>query len=171
MPGVGAKTREILESRGFHTIGDFQKLPLDQVIQGYGMRGYALFLSAYGKDNRPVDSDEHAAKSIGAETTFDRDQKDMAFLKESLTALTKRVSNQLVKNKTHTRAICLKLRDHHFRTITRSRVLFADTQDEKTINKAFLDLFEENYRGEVPLRLIGVSLKKLAGQYWQPTLF
>lgn len=171
IPGIGEKTEEALNRQGIETIGDIQEMGLDLLIQHYGEWGYQLFLLAQGQDNRPVDWGDHIPKSLGAETTFETDQADRRLLHEALGHLVEKACRHLHENKMRTRSICLKLRDSDFKTITRSRLLFSDTNDDQTILRECLDLFDSVYQDPVPLRLLGVSLHKLTDTYWQPILW
>lgn len=171
IPGVGTKTQEFLNRQGIMTVGDVQALSLDSLLQQYGQWGYQLHLSAHGKDNRPVEWLEGIPKSLGAETTFETDQTDCELLKEALINLVDKAHRHLMANRMRTRSICLKLRDSSFKTITRSHMLFSDTNDLSAIRRETLELFDSVYSGSPPLRLLGISLHKLTDHYWQPTLW
>lgn len=170
IPGIGEKTQEAFNSEGIQFIADLQALSLDELLQHYGARGYHYFHAANGHDTRPVEWIEQLPKSVGAETTFESDQNDKSVLLAALDELTEQACKRLSRHKMRTRGICLKLRDSTFKTITRSRALFADTQDLATLQHEIKELFLENYQGAF-LRLIGVSLHNLAHEYWQPTLW
>lgn len=171
IPGIGEKTQEILNNDGIKLISDLQALGLDTLMARYGGRGYQYFQAALGRDNRPVEWQDLPPKSIGAETTFETDQIDKIILINALKELTEKACRQLIKNKMRTRSISIKLRDSFFKTFTRTHPLFSDTNDSLTIQEAVIALFETVDLENAPLRLIGVSLKKLSNSYWQPTLF
>jgi nucleotidyltransferase/DNA polymerase involved in DNA repair len=171
IPGIGGKTEEMFHQDGIQTIGDMQKFGLDGLMQLYGPRGYSINLVAMGRDNRPVEWEDQLPKSIGAETTFERDLSDKKMITEALNELVKKSWNRLRRHNMRTRAIILKLRDHTFKTITRSHMLFADTQDFDVIQQETQALFNACYSGSIPLRLIGISLHKLTDEYWQPVLW
>jgi DNA polymerase IV len=171
MPGIGEKTQIKLNDDGIKTIGDLQVMEVDVLIKEYGAWGYHFFLASHGRDNRPVEWEDHAPKSIGAETTFDVDQTDKELLRQSILDLSLRAWQSMQKQKMRTSAITLKLRDQSFRTITRSRQLLSDTNDLNIIQNELIDLFKNSYADNTPLRLVGVSLRKLTDNYWQPTLW
>lgn len=171
IPGIGDKTKQILNDDGIHLISDLQVLPMDELINRYGARGYHFFLAAHGKDNRSVEWIDQPSKSIGAETTFEIDQNDLQVLLETLDELSEKAWNRLRKHGMHTGTISIKIRDNSFNTITRTKALFADTDDLATIKQAARLIFKATYKGESPIRLLGVSLRKLSERYWQPTFW
>lgn len=171
LSGVGVKTQENFKRAGICKIADIQEMGPDRLIEKYGPWGYQLYQSAMGEDKRPVEWILQPPKSLGSETTFEKDLNDCTALREVLIENVQRVCRHLHQNGMRTRTICLKLRDYTFRTITRNRMLFTDTQDEGAITRECLELFDSVYFGTPPLRLIGVSLHKLTDTYWQPALW
>jgi DNA polymerase-4 len=171
LPGIGTKTKEIFNRAGIQLISDLQEMGIEALIEKYGPWGYQLYQSMMGNDSRPVEWGEYVPKSVGAETTFEADLSDCEALRNILKELAAKATRHLRENKMRTRSICLKLRDNTFKTITRSHMLFSDTQDVQTITQESVALFNRVYSGNPPLRLIGISLHKLTDSYWQPTLW
>lgn len=171
LPGVGTKTQRLLNHDHIKTIGDLQALNLDFLIQRYGARGYHFYLASHGQDNRKVEWEEQAPKSIGAETTFETDQSDRPFLKNTLQTLTEKAWKRLRSHKMRTKRVCLKLRYNNFKTTTHTQTLSNHKIDFETILTALNTLFDKNYNGQLPLRLLGVSLEQLTDGYWQPTFW
>ncbi len=171
IPGIGAKTQERLNKDGYKIIRDLKELSLDYLIQHYGVHGYHFYKESRGEDSRPVNWQERAPKSIGAETTFEKDVNDEATLLEHLFELTNKITARLTQHKMRARGISLKLRFSDFRTITRSHTLYTDSHNPETIYEQVLSLFKKNYVQPTPLRLIGVSLDKLNDSWWQPTFW
>ena len=70
------------------------------------------------------------------------------------------------------RTVCVKLRDHRFRTLMRQRVLPAFTADHRQVFETARTLWREHWQGG-PLRLLGVtvSLLQRATQGGQTELF
>jgi len=171
LPGIGEKTQMLLNRDGFYTVADLQALTLDEFSHKHGAWGYHYFFASRGEDNRPVQWEESPPKSIGAETTFEKDQVDMAFLVGELKRLIAKAHRRLRMHKMRTKRLSLKLRYSNFRTVTRSKTLITHLNDLNLIEQFAIELFEENYSGYPPLRLIGISLEQLNDSYWQPTLF
>lgn len=171
LPGVGTKTQEALNREGIMTVADLQAIDLEELIQRYGSHGYHFHLVAYGKDSRPVESEDQPPKSIGAEMTFEVDQDDVEHLRESLTELLDRAHRRLCRHKMRAKGIHLKLRYSDFRTITRSKTFDGHTNEREKLLQGLFYLFNKSYDGKEPLRLVGMTFEKLTDTYWQPDFF
>lgn len=171
LPGIGQKTALKMEADGFIRISQLQAAGLDQLMKLYGNWGYHCYQAALGRDNRTVQWEETAHKSIGAEITFDQNQIDLFILRETLQKLCYKVWGRLRLYKMRARGFSIKLRSATFHTITRSYTFEGHVNDLEEITRAATLLFEGNYTQQLPLRLIGVSLEKLTNSYWQPTFW
>lgn len=171
LPGIGEKTKVILNREGFNTVADMQKIPIDQLVNEHGAWGYYYYYACRGEDNRPVDWEFHLPKSIGAETTFEKDLSQLPLLMEEMKELIQKAHKRMRKHKMRTKRINLKLRYSDFTTISRSLTLPSHINEFDEIQEAVLGLFLQHYPGHPPLRLIGMSLEQLTDSYWQPTLF
>ncbi len=171
IPGVGPKTQSKLNHDGFFVVKDLAALSVDDLICRYGAQGYHLYKESRGEDDRPVNFEDRIPKSIGAETTFEKDVSDSTILENYLYELTEKVTKRLKEHKMRTKALSLKIRFSDFKTITRSRTFYTDTNHFKTIfDEAYL-LFKTNHLQGTPLRLIGISLDRLNDSWWQPTFW
>src|SRR5262249_44015576 len=66
IPGIGTKTQIYLNYDGIKTVGDLQQLGMAELIDRYGASGYYFYLASFGRDDRPVETEDHAPKSVGA---------------------------------------------------------------------------------------------------------
>lgn len=171
LPYVGGKTQIALNHDGIFTIRDVQNMGMEELILQYGGRGYWLYKAAMGQDDSPVVWWELPPKSVGAETTFDKDQSEREVLIDALQELTLKACRRLNKQKMRTKTVSLKLRYSDFQTITRSRTLITHVIHPEVILEEVLGLFDNAYDYSQPLRLVGVSLENLTDSYWQPTLW
>lgn len=171
LPGVGAKTQEMLNRDDVRFIGELQELSLDHLSARYGAFGYHLFLSAHGYDDRLVDSEEDPPKSIGAEVTFDTDIDHLETLFKALKGLVHKSCKRMRGRKMRARSVSLKLRYSNFRTLTRSHSLLSHTNREDIIYDELVYLLNKTYDKTFSVRLIGMTLEKLTDGYWQPTLW
>lgn len=171
LPGIGEKTKTALNQEGFKQIKDLQNESLHTLIERFGARGYLFYHEAHGRDARPVIFGDTTPKSIGAETTFDKDSADREFLCETLHGLTLKAWTRLKKHKMRTRGLSIKLRYSDFRTTNRSSTFYTDENRFEKLWEATLLLFEKSYQGNAPLRLIGIAFEKLNDGYWQPTFW
>lgn len=171
IPGIGKKTQEALNKDGIFFIHELQSLNLEALIERYNSSGYFFHFAAFGKDDRPVVTEESDPKSIGHETTFDRDENSKDVLIKTIHELVEKTVKRLKRYEMRGRGVSLKLRFSNFKTITRSHLLKYHTQDLKLILTEILELFERHYLPDTPIRLIGVTIEKLTNSYWQPTLW
>lgn len=171
LPYVGGKTQIALNHDGIFSIADVQKIGMEDLILRYGARGYWLYKAANGQDNSPVVYWELPPKSVGAETTFEKDQTERDVLINTLEELTSKVCRRLNKHGMRAKTVSLKLRFSDFRTISRSHTLITHVVNPQLIVNEVVELFDYAYDYSQPLRLVGVSLENLTDNYWQPTLW
>jgi len=152
--GVGKATAKELQTLGVATIGQLQRLAPAVLTARLGPHGHDLLALAFGRDVRPVEPFS-PAKSMGAETTFGRDCRDLAALQDTLRGQAERVARELRAESLAACRVTLKLRWADFRTLTRSHT-GDPTQDGLEIyRRAVLLLAREPLIQ--PVRLIGVS--------------
>lgn len=171
IPGIGTKTQIYLNNDGIKTVGDLQQLGMAELINRYGASGYYFHLASHGRDDRPVETEDHAPKSVGAEVTFEVDHSDREFLHHELLNVFRKAYRRLRRHQMRTRGFSLKLRYSDFHTITRSHTFDTHIIDYHKLIEPVFHLFDHIYDGTIPLRLIGVSFEKLSDGYWQPTLW
>ncbi len=166
--GVGEKTAVALAEYGVRTIGDLAALSQDLLVRRFGKHGGSLGTRALGMDDDPVHEGD-PAKSVGHETTFDRDSSDPEVIERTLLALSDGVAGRLRSAGVRASTIAVKIRDSSFRTITRQRTLTEPTDLTEPIYRAALDLARPEVRG-IRVRLLGVTASNL-GEREQLALF
>ena len=159
--GVGKIAQQRLARDGFHTIGDLQRAGEMELKRRYGAEGVRLFRLARGLDDRCV-TGEREAKSISAETTFDRDLGDFRSLELQLWRLCEKVSARLKANLVAGSTVTLKLKSADFRIRTRAQSLAHPTQLAVRIFGVGRELLVQESDGTM-LRLIGIGVSSLAG--------
>ncbi|HEX9043523.1 MAG TPA: DNA polymerase IV [Candidatus Limnocylindrales bacterium] len=157
--GVGPKTGERLREQGVRTIGDLARLPIDVLERELGHHGSTLHERALGIDLDPVGGGE-AAKSIGHEHTFDVDTDDREAIERTLLAMAEGVAGRLRQTGVTAGTVSVKIRDTHFRTITRQCPLAPPTDMADPIWRAALHLARPELHG-IRVRLIGVTVSNL----------
>jgi DNA polymerase-4 len=162
--GVGPETRARLEGRGITTIGALRRTAPSTLRALLGFSAERLAALARGEDDRPVDSGGEA-KSIGRETTFDRDTRDAALLARTLRALSDDVARRLRADGAAGRVVILKVRFEPFDTVTRRTTLAAPTDHSGRIARTVERLWRRlEAGGDAPsrrVRLLGVSVAGL----------
>jgi DNA polymerase-4 len=156
--GVGQKTEGLLRQLGLLTIGELGARDaewLERRVAG----GRGLWELAHGIDPRPVIPDR-AAKSLGAEDTFDEDHAAAA-LGPHIHAQALRVGRRLRSAGVRGRVVQLKLKGADFKVTTRRLTLPQPTDDGQTLYRSAIELL-----GRSPptarVRLTGVSVQGLS---------
>ena len=157
--GVGKATAKDLAALGIATIGQLQRLSRATLVARLGDHGAGLHDLAFGRDGRPVEP-WTPPKSMGAETTFERDTTDRARLDTTLRGQAERVARELRADRLSAARVTLKLRFADFRTLTRSHTS-DPTQDGLELYRRVATLLAREKLVQ-PVRLIGVSASALA---------
>ncbi len=157
--GVGRVTAQRLAADGFKIIADLQQADETDLMRRYGAEGRRLWRLARGLDERDVSPDREA-KSISAETTFERDVASTAALEKILWHLSEKVSSRLKKGDLAGSTVTLKLKTADFRIRTRAHSLDDPTQLAATIFAAGRELLAAEIDG-TRYRLIGIGVSTL----------
>jgi DNA polymerase-4 len=158
--GVGKKTQEALSLLGIHTIGGIVSLSEKLLEQKFGKQGISLRRKALGLDNRDVET-EHETKSVGHEFTFDTDLVELETIHRELLELSVMVAKRLRRYQLQGKTITLKVKYHDFKQITRSSTIKQHIADSKKIYEEVIRLLQKTDAGEIPLRLLGISVSGL----------
>jgi len=159
--GVGKATAKDLAALGIATIGQLQRLSRATLVARLGDHGAGLHDLAFGRDDRPVEP-WTPPKSMGAETTFERDTTDRVRLDTTLRGQAERVARELRAERLAAARVTLKLRFADFRTLTRSHTS-DPTQDGLELYRRVAILLARETLVQ-PVRLIGVSASALTAE-------
>ena len=170
LPGIGPRTREILESLGILTIGQLAELPLPPLLAAFGPGGYALQRAAQGLSYSEV-VPERRPKSISRETTFPQDLLDWNQIERILVYLAERAAYALRENGMESKCITLKVRYGDFQTSTFARTLAEPTCIDNEIVQVLQELLPQARKRRARVRLIGVALTSLSHNQHQLHLF
>lgn len=157
--GVGPAMEKRLTSDGFVTIADLQAAPEAELAARYGKHGRDLWQRARGIDHRQVTPDREA-KSISAETTFDKDRRDADALLAALAPLAERVEARLRRAGLAASGVSVKLKTADFKTLTRHARLGTATQRADVLLTAAAPLVTREADGR-PFRLVGIGADPL----------
>ena len=159
--GVGGKTAETLQQRGFSTIADIAHADRASLTRAVGeASAVKLHNLAWGNDDRTVE-ERPAEKSIGHETTFEYDVLDADEVRRELLRLSGKVAVRLRAAGMVARTVVLKLRFDDFSTVTRSRKLPEPTDLGRTLYDTVRGVYEEFAAEGRPVRLVGVRGEQL----------
>lgn len=159
--GVGPQTVARLEKIGVKTVADLRGLSSSFLSGEFGLAGERLYQMARGIDPRPV-TPERRAKSVGREITFAADVAERQVLLDTLLDMSDRICRALRRQGLVCRGVTLKIKYPDLKTVTRALTLPEHTSDGLRVYRAAEKLLEQNWKGIIPVRLIGVSANRLA---------
>lgn len=163
IPGVGPKSEHRLKELNIKTVRDLASTDPEMLRRLFGVWGARLYEFANGIDNSEV-IEEYETKSIGRDTTFEKDVDDEDQILRILDELAEEVHEDMIANGFKFKTITVRIRYQHFDTHTRSRSLSFPTND--------LDILRNNARRLIvpflivnkKVRLIGIRASNLVFQ-------
>ena len=160
--GIGKQTLPKLHQLGILTIGQLRKSDPAVLGQVLGRRTEHFLALARGEDEREVVA-SRPEKSISREVTFEEDVNQPRVLLAELQCQVEVVAGRLRSQGLLARTIQIKVRDHHFRTATRSLSLAAPTASTEVVFKQTRQLLQKWLKEHLntPVRLLGVGLSGL----------
>lgn len=162
--GIGPRTEERLAAIGVRSIGDLAAIAREDLAARFGeAHGGYFFDAARGIDDSAVRT-HRERKSLGHETTFERDLTDPAELRRVLGRLADTVSAEARERGLRGRTISVKLRYGDFETVTRRTTLSRPVAGAVALRRAAFDCFER-IPLDRPVRLLGVRLGNLE-RHW-----
>ncbi len=160
IPGIGPKTEKALLELKIETIKDLASMKPEVLIRLFGAWGARLPEFANGIDNREV-IEEYEAKSIGRDTTFEKDMDDEEQILRVLDELAEEVHADVIANGFKFKTITVRIRYEHFDTHTSSRSLLFTTNDLDILKNNAKRLIDPFLKGKKKVRLIGVRVSNL----------
>ena len=168
--GIGPKTAARLHNMGIETIGDLAKLSESWLLERFGQSGVNLYRHSRGIDDRPVVT-SHDTKSISNEVTFSQDVSNEAELKACLRRLSDKVGRRLRKANFMASTVRVKLRYADFSTYSRQITFETAIDQDQVIYEAAVQLFDNFWKKENPVRLLGVGVSTLQDKLVQLSLW
>ncbi len=160
IPGVGPKTERRLKELNIETIRDLASTDTEMLRRLFGVWGARLHEFANGIDNSKV-IEEYETKSIGRDTTFEKDVDDEEQILRVLDGLAEEVHEDVIANGFKFKTITVRVRYQHFDTHTRSKSLPFLTDDLDILRNNAKRLMEPFLRSKKRVRLIGVRVSNL----------
>lgn len=168
MWGVGPKAAERLRALGLDTFRDLIDADPRTLERTLGSWGVEIQSLARGIDDREVHP-ERAAKSIGAEATYDEDLTTRVEIERSLLAHSVRVAARLREASLSANVVVVKLKYADFTLRSRQTRVREPVDDATSVYEAARSLLDRFAPGAV--RLTGVSVGDLVDGPPPPTLF
>lgn len=160
--GIGQKTAARLHALGVMTCGDLGTAADATLKPLFGRYVDSVRARARGEDEREVVVDGEE-KQVSAEETFDSDLSAYPRLCAEVASLADRAASRLRAKALVAGSVTLKIRTGDFTTVTRTSSFLPPTDDTRQITRIATRLLDawRALSPDVPVRLLGVSLKDL----------
>lgn len=168
LPGIGPKTKVILNKINIYNIGDITKSEkyLEKVL---GKHGNNIYLSSLGQDNIWFKEREEQ-KSIGRSTTFPKNTNDINFILTTLFEFCEEIFYNLLKNNLKFKSIAITIRYTNFQDRQKCQTLSSSPDKLTHFYKIACELLFKIWDKKTILRLVGVKAYNLT-QNANQTLF
>lgn len=167
IPGVGPKTEKALVELKIETVKDLASMKPEVLTRLFGAWGARLYEFANGIDTREV-IEEYETKSIGRDTTFEKDLDDEEQILGVLDELAAEVHADVISNGFKFKTITVRIRYEQFDTHTCSKSLSFPTNDLDILRNNSKRLIVPFLRGNKKVRLIGVRVSNLTSPSKSP---
>ncbi len=164
--GIGKKTTPKLKTLGILTIGDLAKRLIaddEELRHFFGKSFYTYRDLILGKGSDEIILIEEDAKSLGHSKTLNEDLLTYEELMPHFIELTRQVVLEINQQNYLAKTVQITLKDHNFKTITRSKKLEEYTANLEEILPIVKNLVEKNLPN-IPIRLVGVTLQDLVAK-------
>jgi DNA polymerase-4 len=158
--GVGKATEAKMKALGIRTGADLRQWQENALVEEFGKAGRYYFQIARGIDHRPV-RNNRIRKSIGSETTFQKDLSDIDVMLSNLRGLSKKVFMKLLEKELSARTVTLKVKYNNFEVVTRSITRENTVKNADDMMSVLGELIHKTEAGVRKVRLLGVSVSKL----------
>lgn len=155
--GMGPQNSTIVRNMGLKTIGDIQRADPVALVNKLGRRGYEIFRQSFGKASDEV-TEEREIKSVGRETTFEKDTSDKRLIWEALEELMREVVKEIEGDGLKFKTVTLKVRLKNFKTFDRSFTFKDPTDELRMLKRITLKLLLPFIEKRQLLRLVGVRV-------------
>lgn len=172
IPGVGAKTREVLNAAGIRTIAQLRDAEPGFLAEAFGKKtGGWLINAARGIDESEVGAQQGEQKQISRIMTLKRDTRDVDEIMDAMEELIRDIGKEVLENKLTFRAVGASVVDETLRTHSKSRTLPRPAEDAAQIGRAARELFAAiAAETKTAFRRAGVKVEGLASAKGQKTL-
>lgn len=158
--GVGKVTEAKMKSFGINTGGDLKQQSLVKLQRIVGNSAEYYYDIARGIDKRPV-SNKRVRKSLGSETTFQKDLSNSAEMLKQLNILLDEVLESLSQRELLAYTMTLKVKYADFTQVTRSYTGDTVISIHETATALLSTLLDKTDADNKSVRLLGVSFSNL----------
>jgi DNA polymerase-4 len=170
IPGVGPKATARLKELGLNTCGEVTALSPEAAEERLGRTAEWLLPLCHGLDDRPVE-EARERKSVGHESTFERDLERGPSLTAALDAIVDALAADLAESGLKGRTVTLKVKFADFRQITRAASFPHAVGERDELREVAAGLLIRALPAGARVRLLGISLSRLddGGASLEPT--
>jgi DNA polymerase IV len=158
---VGPVTAARMNALGIHTGLDLRRQSRAFLAEHFGKAAEYFYGVARGQDDRPVEPDR-VRKSLGAETTFERDLTSWEQAAPVLEMLSAKVWAACERGGHAGRTVTVKVKHADFQQITRSRSVVAPIRSRSELERIGLELLRPCFPPPIGVRLLGVTISGFA---------
>ena len=158
--GIGPATESKMQNLGIYTGEDLLAWSLEELSPIFGKVSEYYYRAARGEDNRQVES-HRQRKSIGSETTFNKDLTHVKEMHEKLLQLATEVWHELQVKQVSARTITIKVKFDDFSQVTRSKTLTSEIDELEDITLHLDELLQKAQVESRRVRLLGVTASNL----------
>lgn len=155
--GVGPVTASRMNALGIYTGLDLRRQTRAFLREHFGKAGEFYYAIARGEDHREVNPDR-TPKSIGAETTFDRDLRHWDEVGPALEPVLVKLWEAYSRSGQSGRTLTVKIKFADFRQITRARSLAEPIASHQALEATSFELLRPHFPPLLPVRLLGVTV-------------
>lgn len=157
--GIGQSTVDLLKKYNVYTIRQLRMADKAVLQKIFGKSTESVCQKAWGIDHRPV-VPESVRKSVGRETTFDRDLRGLEECRPEILKLAEQVGYRLRKHGFCGNTLTLKVKYNDFKQISRNTTSETDIVYDEDIFRLAMGLLQHiSFSKEI--RLLGITVSNL----------
>ena len=160
IPGVGKVTEEKMHNHGIYTGGDLRERSKYYMTENFGKIGAYLYDLIRNEVDNPV-TPVRNRKSIGTESTFEKDIEDDQEMIISLHDISERLAKRMDKHSIMGKTITLKIKYFDFELHTRSKTVNFYLNSADDIFDIASELLIVPIKPQKPVRLLGIQVSNL----------
>jgi DNA polymerase-4 len=171
LPGIGAKTEEVLASRGVRLIQDIVARSPSELRALFGEGWREMAAAARGEDDRPVETEPDDAKSYSQQETFAVDLSDPADVERIAKGMIDELMPKIRADGKRVRTLTGKVRSPDFSQASHAHSLVEATDLETPFYAWIGPLLRAAWTRRSPLRLVSVRFSNVAEPESQLEMF
>lgn len=171
LPGVGAKTEEVLARHGLRWVRDIFTKTESELAAIFGSDWRSVVARARGQDDRPVETERDDAKSYSQQETFGEDIGSFAEIERIAKRMIDELMTTIRQDGKRVRTLTVKVRYPDFTQASQGRSLAEATDLELPFYALVAPLLRAAWTQRRPLRLVSVKFSTVEGPPAQLEMF